>query len=151
MNKAFSSISHDLKQVIKCPKWRKLFESNVGKQEVNYGWKFNASAVWDNIKGNNPSSLVGWNTNVGLYPGRSLFLFPDNSRYVYLNTNTLPMMNVCPKLKGFNEDIFSVQGDESVQNHWIYDREDDINPYAHRIAHFLRHYDGVHTLLQSRE
>lgn len=38
-----------------------------------------------------------------------------------------------------------------MQNHWIYEREDEINPYAWRIAHFLKHYDGVNVLLQSRD
>jgi hypothetical protein len=65
---------------------------------------------------------MGWSTSVGLYPGRVCWAFPDESRYVYLNTNTLPMMKVCPHCKGFNHDIFSVQGDEGIQNHWIYER-----------------------------
>jgi hypothetical protein len=59
-----------------------------------------------------------------LYPGRVGFAFPDESRHVYLNTNTLPMMSVCPHAKGFNHDIFSIQGDNGVQNHWIYEREE---------------------------
>ena len=61
------------------------------------------------------------------------------------------MLNVCPKARGFNEDIFSIQGDEGVQNHWVYEREDEVNPYAWRVAHFLKNYDGVHNLLQNRD
>lgn len=32
LNKSFSNISYELKQIVKCPKWRKLFESNLAKQ-----------------------------------------------------------------------------------------------------------------------
>ena len=99
-------------------------ESNLIKQDNSYNWKFNLESIFQNIKHENPSSLLGWHSSVGLYPGRVNFTFPDNSRYVYLNTNTLPMLNVCPKARGFNEDIFSIQGDEGVQNHWVYERED---------------------------
>lgn len=108
-------------------------------------------AIWNNIQKNGPNSLLSWSSAVGLYPGRVHFAFPDESRYVYLGTNTLPMLKVCPHAKGFNHDIFSIQGDDGIQNHWIYERQDLINPYAWRMAHFLKHYDGVHTLLQSRE
>lgn len=60
-------------------------------------------------------------------------------------------MGVCPHAKGFNQDIFSIQGDTGVQNHWIYEREEEINSFAWRMAQFLKHYDGVHVLLQNRD
>lgn len=124
LNRPFTSIAYDLKQKIQCPKWRALFESNIVKADNRYTWKFDLDAVWNNIKTDSPSSLVGWHKSVGLYPGRVGFAFPDESRHVYLNTNTLPMMSVCPHAKGFNHDIFSIQGDNGVQNHWIYEREE---------------------------
>jgi len=34
-------------------------------------------AVWNNIKGDSPGSLIGWSKSVGLYPGRVCFAFPD--------------------------------------------------------------------------
>lgn len=80
-----------------------------------------------------------------------MFVFPEYSRWVHLGTNTLPMLKVCPQLHGFNEGISYVQGDENPQNHWVYELEDEINPYASRIAKFVRHYDGVHVLLKNRE
>jgi hypothetical protein len=40
-----------------------------------------------------------------------MFVLPEYSRWVHLNTNTLPMLKVCPQLKGFNEGISTVQGD----------------------------------------
>jgi hypothetical protein len=36
-------------------------------------------------------------------------------------------------------------------DHWVYELESDINPYAYRLSNFIRHYDGVHVLLKSRE
>ena len=151
LNRPFAAISHELRNIIQCPKWRSIFESNLLKQDHGYTWKFNLEAIHRNIRLENPSSLLGWNTTIGLYTGRVNFTFPDNSRYVYLNTNTMPMLNVCPKARGFNEDIFSIQGDEGVQNHWVYERDEEVNAFGSRIAHFLKHYDGVHTLLQSRD
>lgn len=151
LSRPFTSISYDLKQKIKCPKWRGIFESNVIKGDTGYTTKFDLDAVWDNIKSDQPSSLVGWHPSVGCYGGRVLFAFPDESRHVYLNTNTLPMLSVCPSARGFNRDIFSLQGDTGVQNHWIYERDEDPNAFAWRVAHFLRHYDGVHTLLVNRD
>lgn len=61
------------------------------------------------------------------------------------------MMKVCPRLGGFGEDIFMVQGDENPFNHWIYELNDEINPYASRMAQFAKHYDGVHPLLVNRD
>jgi len=111
LNRPFTAISQELRSIVKCPKWRTILESNLIKQDNSYNWKFNLESIFQNIKHENPSSLLGWHSSVGLYPGRVNFTFPDNSRYVYLNTNTLPMLNVCPKARGFNEDIFSIQGD----------------------------------------
>ena len=67
-----------------------------------------------------------------------------------MNTNTLPILKVCPHSKGFLRDIFAIQGDNGTQNHWVYENDEDVNHYSYRISHFLKHYDGVHTLLQSR-
>lgn len=60
------------------------------------------------------------------------------------------MMNVCPKLMGFNQDIFAIQGDQNPLNHWVYELRGDVNPFAYRMNHWIRHYDGVNVLLQNR-
>lgn len=151
LTRPYSTLVTDLKSIVKCPKWRRIFESNLVRYDGQYDWKFNMEAVLDNLRNNSPNSMTGWSKAVGLYPGRACFAFPDYSRYVHLNSNTLPMMSVCPKLNGFGEDIFSIQGDENPQNHWVYEREEDVNPFAWRLAHFLKNYDGVHTLLKNRE
>lgn len=152
LQKPYSSIVQDLRKIIRCPKWRAIFENNLVKGSHGYEWRFEHNAVFHNLTANNhQNSLTNWTTAIGMYPGRSLFAFPEYSRYVHLNTNTLPMMNVCPQLHGFGDDIFAIQGDENPQNHWVYELEDEINPYASKMANFMRHYDGVHVLLKNRE
>jgi len=61
------------------------------------------------------------------------------------------MYSVCPRLQGYNQDIFAIQGDDSPHSHWLYEREEAQNPFAYRLAEFIRHYDGVHVLLKNRE
>ena len=152
LQKPYSSIVQDLRKIIRCPKWRAIFENNLVKGSHGYEWRFEHNAVFHNLTANNhQNSLTNWTTAIGMYPGRSLFAFPEYSRYVHLNTNTLPMMNVCPQLHGFGDDIFAIQGDENPQNHWVYELEDEINPYASKMSKFLKHYDGVHVLLKNRE
>jgi hypothetical protein len=45
--------------------------------------------------------------------GRTMFAFPEYSRYVHLATNTIPMYKICPHLEGLGTDIFAIQGDEN--------------------------------------
>ena len=117
MHRPFGSISHDLKKIVKCPKWRSLFESNlVRSDQGGYQWNFNLEAIWQNLRKDSPSSILNWNHTNGLYPGRAMFAFPEYSRYVHLSTNTLPMMKICPQLHGWNEGISFVQGDENPQS-----------------------------------
>jgi hypothetical protein len=100
-----------------CPKWRSLFQNSLVKSgDGGYAWGFNFGAVHHNLTKHYPSNLSNWATNVGLYPGRALFAFAEHSRFVHLATNTLPMYKVCPRLYGFNEDIFSIQGDDNPQS-----------------------------------
>lgn len=114
--RGFNSISADLKQNILCPKWRALFQNALVKGDGGYGWNFNFNAVHHNLTRHTPTNLSNWATNIGLYPGRAFFVFAEHSRFVHLATNTLPMYKVCPRLHGFNEDIFSIQGDDNPQS-----------------------------------
>jgi pimeloyl-ACP methyl ester carboxylesterase len=50
LNRPFSSISHELRQLISCPKWRQIFESNLTKGDHSYNWKFNLDAIYHNVK-----------------------------------------------------------------------------------------------------
>ena len=112
--RGYNAINHDLKNNILCPKWRALFQNTLVKAaDGGYSWNFNFGAVHHNLTRTAPSNLSSWATNIGLYPGRALFAFAEHSRFVHLATNTLPMYKVCPRLAGFNEDIFSIQGDDN--------------------------------------
>lgn len=51
---------------------------------------------------NNFEQVMDWDSSYGLFPGKSCFIFPEHSNRVFLGTNTIPMHNICPKLRGFN-------------------------------------------------
>ena len=116
INRGFHTIHSELKDKILDPKWRNIFLNNLEKEGNGYRWQCNFEAIHHNLHYNFPYSLTSWAPNIGLYPGRSLFVFPEHSRYVHLGTNTNPMYKVCPKLNGWNEDIFSIQDDENPQS-----------------------------------
>ena len=113
INRGFNAINHEFKDHILDPRWRTLFLNNLEKEGSGYKWTCNMDAIHHNLHSNFPYSLTSWASNIGLFPGRSLFAFPEHSRYVHLNTNTSPMYKVCPKLKGWNNDVFAIQGDEN--------------------------------------
>lgn len=136
---------------MKCPKWREIFEDNLVKEPHGWSWHFNLEVLYQNLRSKRAESLLNWTSAMGLWTGRAMFAFPEYSRYVYLNTHTLPMMNVCTQLKGFGEDIFSIQGDENPLNHWFYEYEEQASAFAYKFMQFLRHYDGVHVLLKNRD
>lgn len=116
INRSYPAIVNTLKDTVVCPKLRTLFLNCLIKGDNGYQWNFNFDAISHNLAKETPSNLTNWHTSVGLYPGRAMFAFPDNSNYVHLSTNTLPMYSVCPRLQGFNEDIFSIQGDDNTQS-----------------------------------
>lgn len=70
---------------------------------------------------NKADSIGYWAQKHGLYTGRVNFVFPEYSRWVHLNTNTLAMLKVCMGAKGFGHDIFYIAGDDNPMNHWVYD------------------------------
>jgi pimeloyl-ACP methyl ester carboxylesterase len=122
INRPYASIKTDLQSNVLCPKWRNLFLAALARGEGNqYSWNFNFDSVHHNLTTEIPSNLTNWHKSIGLYPGRSMFAFPEYSRYVHLSTNTLPMYSVCPGLEGLNLDIFAIKGVENPLNHWVYD------------------------------
>jgi len=111
--RSYPAIVNLLKDKVTCPYWRSRFLSSLVKGDNGYEWNFNYDAVHRNLMKESPSNLTCWHSSVGLYPGRAMFAFPDYSQFVHLSTNTVPMYKVCPRLQGFNQDIFSIQGDDS--------------------------------------
>lgn len=93
-----------------------MFLNNLVKTDSGYEWNFNFSAIMHNLQKESPSNLSCWSSTIGLYPGRSMFAFPEYSRFVHLSTNTLPMYSICPRTQGMNKDIFMVQSDDNPQS-----------------------------------
>jgi hypothetical protein len=56
-------------------------------------------------------------------------------------------MTICPRVRGFGFDVFSMQGDENPLNHWVYDFKDYTYTVSKKFTKFLALYDGVHVLL----
>ena len=113
INRSYGAIVNELKHTVICPKWRSIFLNNLVKGDHGYQWNFNYDAIHRNLARDSPSNLTCWHSSIGLYPGRALFAFPDQSQFVHLSTNTLPMYSICPRLQGFNEDIFCIQEDDN--------------------------------------
>lgn len=151
LEKSRTEIEVSLKQKVLCPKWRKILNQNLlTSNDRRKVWNFNLEALNSNLQFNKADSLGYWASRVGMFPGRAVFIFPDQSRWVHLNTNTLPMLKVCARLKGLNQDIFAIQGDENPLNHWMYDSENYSFPLSRKLLQFLTRYDGVHNLLYDR-
>ena len=113
MNRDFASISDHLKQHVQCPKWRSILHSQVAKNGDKYAWNFDLNYLARNLSSKQTESLLNWPRNMGVWVGRTLFLFPEYSRYVHLGTNTMPMYKTCTHLRGYNQDIFSIPSDEN--------------------------------------
>ena len=58
-----------------------------------------------------------------MWIGKSCFIFPEYSRYVFLNTNTNAIYRVCSHVKGMGTEIFAIQGDDNILNHWMNEDE----------------------------
>lgn len=113
LHRSLSSIHSDLKKHIKCPKWRDIFEDNLARAGEGYAWKFPLDLWWKNLGNNTGESLLNWTSTIGLWVGKTMFAFPEQSRHVYLSNHTLAMQKVCTQLQGYHHDIFSIQGDEN--------------------------------------
>ena len=113
LGRGFTHISEELKERIKDPKWRSIFHSQLYKEGSKFNWNFNLNLLQRNLSSKQNDCLFNWPRNMRFWVGRALFLFPEYSRYVHLGTNTIAMYKTCVHLKGFNKDIFSIQGDEN--------------------------------------
>lgn len=114
-------------------------------------WDFEMSLIAANLAFNKEESLGVWNSRRGIFSGRVCFIFPDQSRWVHLNTNTLAMLKTCARCMGMGRDVFAIQGDDSPLNHWVYDFPQLASPVASKFSNFLLNYDGVPLLMQNRQ
>ena len=67
-----------------------------------------------------------------------------------MGTNTLAMMRTCVKNRGYGQDIWAFQSDESPANHWIYEHSELSDLLAMRMGDYLNNLDGVNVLLSDR-
>jgi pimeloyl-ACP methyl ester carboxylesterase len=140
-----------LKREIADPKWRAIFAQNLRRTgDRHFEWNFNLPYLLKNVRFNKADSVGNWVEKHGIYGGRAQFIFPEYSRWIHLNTNTLPFHRTCPQVQGYGIDIFSIQGDENPLNHWIYELEHYGFPISRKFVRFLSRYDGVHVLLKDR-
>ena len=81
------------------PKWRAIIKSNLIEGKSALQWRFNMEGLVRNVQ-KQQNDISGWNTRHGMYPGRAFVLFAEFSRWVFLNTNTIPFLKYFPKLEG---------------------------------------------------
>ena len=65
--------------------------------DKKFQWNFDSEALDHNLQFNSAVSLGYWAVKHGMYTGRALFVFPDYSRWIHLNTNTISMKKVCAR------------------------------------------------------
>eukprot|EP01016_Furgasonia_blochmanni_P005459 TRINITY_DN1211_c0_g1_i1.p1 TRINITY_DN1211_c0_g1~~TRINITY_DN1211_c0_g1_i1.p1 ORF type:complete len:458 (+),score=105.78 TRINITY_DN1211_c0_g1_i1:158-1531(+) len=145
-----ADIEADIAKLVKDKKWRSIFLSNLVRSGEGYNWNFEINYLAKNLSYNKADSIGYWAEKHGVFTGRNVFIFPEYSRWVHLNSNTLAIHKVCLKNRGYGHDIFAIQGDEDPNNHWIYEQDLYTFPVARKLLRFLRLYDGVHTLLADR-
>ena len=137
-----------LEQTAQSKKVQAVMEQTLKqKTERSFRLNFNSDFVGEHFQ-----ELVNWKWKYGIFGGRSRFIFPEYSQHVFLGNNTVSMMKVCPQNRGFFHDIFSLwcESDNPEQNHWIYEDPKLAAQASYNSVDFLRQYDGVHVLLQSR-
>jgi len=78
-------------------------------------------ALNTNVKKVQPD-VSSWSESYGLWPGQAWAWFAGYSRWIFLNTNTLPFYNVFPRLEHqFPSNEFNYFGiDQSPENHWLH-------------------------------
>lgn len=81
------------------PKWRSIILQNVCTEKGYPQWKCNLEGLYKNTKKYIPD-VAYWGSSYGLWPGQAFVTFAAASKWVHLNTNTLPFYNVFPRLEG---------------------------------------------------
>jgi hypothetical protein len=71
-----------------------------GKGSSQFSWKFNMDTLVNNVKKDHRCDLSKWSESYGLYPGRAFILFAEYSRWIFLNTNTIPFLKFFPRMVG---------------------------------------------------
>lgn len=127
-------------------KWLSILKQNIEEGRGPLQWKSNMSGLAKNMQ-KRVSDIAYWGPRYGLWPGQALALFAAHSRWILLNTNTLPFYNVFPRLENQFTRFINIWGeDESPRNHWMHEYEQP-KMLAKKISRWLRNTDGTHVLL----
>lgn len=131
------------------PKMQAILNQNLRQVGArSFQLKFNLPAVSFLLE-----EFINWKKiEYGLFPGRVNFVFPEYSNFVFVGTNTLSMMRVCPKTQGYLNDIQMVltESDNPELNHWIYEDPRLAADFREQTLRFLQNYDGVDVRLMNR-
>lgn len=96
-------VNEALRQIdkhVKHRKWNQIFKQNIVQGKETLQWKFNMRELAPNVRKEHLCDISKWTPRYGLYPGRAFVLFAEYSRWIFLNTNTLPFYQFFPKLEG---------------------------------------------------
>ena len=89
-----------------------MFRNSLIKSgSADYTWNFNIKEVARNLESRN--NFASWDPSQGLFPGRAMMAFPENSQYVFSGTTTIPMYKIFPKIHGLNREIFQLQCEDT--------------------------------------
>jgi pimeloyl-ACP methyl ester carboxylesterase len=102
------------------PKWRSILKANLTDGKSTLQWRFNMEHLQRNVNFNN-CDISSWSPRYGLFPGRAFVLFAEYSKWIFLNTNTIPFYKFFPKLEGkfASNDFNYVQGDENPLSNYF--------------------------------
>ena len=99
LNSTLSEIYKKIDAITDHPKWRQIVKQNLIEGKSTLQWRFNMEGLARNVKKQN-CDISSWNTRHGMFPGRACVQFAEFSRWVFLNTNTIPFYKFFPKLEG---------------------------------------------------
>ena len=98
-NTSVNDVHKKIDAAVEHAKWRAILKQNLVEGKSSLQWKFNMEYLALNVK-KHVSDIVGWSAKHGLYPGRAFVLFAEYSRWIFMNTNTIPFYCFFPKLEG---------------------------------------------------
>ena len=145
--KTAHEVEHILRGKIRDPRLFYSVKTNLDSTDKgDLVWKSGMSEIAHNMNLKDERDNLGKFPLIGLFPGRALFLYSERSNWVHQSSNTIPIYNIFPLLRGtYGQFIDHVDTD----SHWLHET-DHVRSIARRLAEFYRWYDGVHPLLKDR-
>ena len=109
-------------EAIECTQWRKIFLQNLNTEKGTPQWDCNMKALYKDVTRYVPNTSF-WGPSYGLWPGQTWARFAAQSKWVYLNSNTLQFYNVFPRLQGTFPGSINIHADgfDSPLNHWLHE------------------------------